>query len=236
MFFWRSLGFRRIGSSSWFGLASDPEHSCHHLAADDDYEIPEVRSSVLDPEVEWRLKNALESTDDDYVEVLSQVFNDVAGDDPRWTSSDANGNTVLHLAAAKIKPKSVQWILSRAKVLFHHRNSQGETPLDALLANLEDSRTTRRIKVLTEDISDQFAGFSDATVDCLTLLNGGTEATDVDRQRLKYGCTCGQCISGFLSPRMRFALECQAEKPSTETRFHSLFRPCRVFLGTMNGQ
>lgn len=93
-----------------------------------------MQSSVLDPEMEWRLKNALEFTDDDYVEVLSQVFN-IAGDDPRWTSIDANGNTVLHFAAAKVKPKSVQWILDRDKVLSHHRNFRGETPLEALLAN-----------------------------------------------------------------------------------------------------
>ncbi|KAJ5101306.1 hypothetical protein NUU61_003528 [Penicillium alfredii] len=139
--FWRSLGFRRISSSSWFGLASDPEHLCYHLAADDDFEIPAVQFSVLDPEVERSLKMALESTDNDCVEVLYQVFKDAAEDDPRWTSTDANGNSVLHLTAAKIKPNSVRWILSRSKVLLQQRNIQGETPLDALLAKLEDSRT-----------------------------------------------------------------------------------------------
>lgn len=37
-------------------------------------------------------------------------------------TTEANGNAVLQLAAAKIKPEGVQWILSRAKVLFHYRN------------------------------------------------------------------------------------------------------------------
>jgi hypothetical protein len=83
--------------------------------------------------------------------------------------------------------------------------------LDALLISLKDSRTARRFNALTEDILDQFAGFSDAAVDCLIFLNGYTEVTNVDWQRLKYGCTYRQCISGFLSPRMRFALECQAD-------------------------
>jgi hypothetical protein len=129
-------------------------------------------------------------------------------DDPRWTSTDADGNTVLHLAAISVKPNSIQWILRRDKVLLHRHNAHGETPLDALLASLEDSRTTRRFNALTEDISDQFSGFSDTAIDCLNFLNGGTKVTDVDWQRLKYGCTCGQCISGFLSPRMCFALEC----------------------------
>ncbi|KAJ6112318.1 hypothetical protein N7523_008379 [Penicillium sp. IBT 18751x] len=210
--FWRSLGFRRIGSSSWFGLASDPEHPCHHLAAESDYEIPALSSSMLDTELERKMKIALEcSSDNDFVHFLSQVWGDAAGDDPRWTSTDADGNTVLHLAATNIKPNSIQWILRRDKVLLHQRNTHGETPLDALLASLEDSRTTRRFNALTEDISDQFSGFSDNAVDCLKFLNGGTEVTDVDWQRLKYGCTCGQCISGFLSPRMCFALECQAD-------------------------
>lgn len=209
--FWRSLGFRRIGSSPWFGLASDSEHPSHHLGAGNDYEIPAVPFSTLDPEVECNLKDALESTDNDYIELLSQVFHDAAGDDPRWTLTDAHGNTVLHLAAAKIKPNSVQWILSRTQVLLQQRNGQGETPLDALLMNLEDCRTTHRFNASTEDVSDQFAGFSDAAVLCLISLNGGTQVTGVDRQRLKYGCTCGQCLSGFLSPRMRFALECQAD-------------------------
>ncbi|KAA8648109.1 uncharacterized protein ATNIH1004_003992 [Aspergillus tanneri] len=60
-------------------------------------------------------------------------------------------------------------------------------------------------------MSDKFIGFSDAAVSCLASLNGGVIATDVDWQRFKYGCLCGQCISGFLGPWMRFALECQAE-------------------------
>lgn len=29
--------------------------------------------------------------------------------------------------------------------------------------------------------------------------------------RSRFGCTCGRCIEGFLSPRMVFALECQAD-------------------------
>ncbi|OJJ97244.1 hypothetical protein ASPACDRAFT_46098 [Aspergillus aculeatus ATCC 16872] len=155
--------------------------------------IPALSSSILDTELEHKIKPALEcSSDNDFVHFLSHIWADAAGDDPRWTSTDTNGNTVLHLAAT-------------------NRNAHGETPLDALLTSLEESRTTRRFNALTEDISDQFAVFNDAAVDCLKFLNGGTEVTDVVWQRFKYGCTCGQCISGFLSPRMCFALECQAD-------------------------
>ncbi|KAE8397429.1 hypothetical protein BDV37DRAFT_265626 [Aspergillus pseudonomiae] len=122
----------------------------------------------------------------------------------RGKSTDAHGNTVLHLAAAKVKPNSVRWILSRTQVLLQQRNGQGETPLDVLLTNLEESRTTHRLNALTEDVSDQFTGFSDTAVICLISTNGGIRVTGVKWHRLKYGCTCGQCISGFLSPCLTF--------------------------------
>jgi ankyrin repeat protein len=70
----------------------------------------------------------------DYAEVLSRLFDDVAKDDARWKLTDADGNTVLHFAATKIRPISVQWILSQTTELLQQRNNDGETPLDALLA------------------------------------------------------------------------------------------------------
>jgi hypothetical protein len=71
-YFWRSLGFRRIGSSSWFRLASDPQHLCHRLAAESDYEIPALLLSMLDTELERKMKIALEcSSDNDFVHFLS---------------------------------------------------------------------------------------------------------------------------------------------------------------------
>jgi ribosomal protein S18 acetylase RimI-like enzyme len=209
--FWRSLGFRRIGSSSWFGFASDAKHPSRHLTRADDYELPEVPLGRLDLRLQNDLIKALTSGDIDYAEVLSRLFDDVAKDDPRWKLTDADGNTVLHFAATKIRPISVQWILSQTTELLQQRNNDGETPLDALLAKLENIRTTDYYNLEAEDVSDYFSGFSDTAVSCLMSLNGRNEATDDEWQRLKYGCTCGRCISGFLSPQMRSALEYQAE-------------------------
>ncbi|KAH1415672.1 hypothetical protein KXX64_005770, partial [Aspergillus fumigatus] len=209
--FWRSSGFRRIGSSSWFGFASEAKHPSRHLSRADDYELPDVALGRLDLRLQNDLIKALTSGDNDYAEVLSRLFDGVAKDDPRWKLTDADGNTVLHFAATKIRPISVQWILSRTTELLHQRNNDGETPLDALLAKLENIRTTDYYNLEAEDVSDYFSGFSDAAVSCLMSLNGSNEGTDDEWQRLKYGCTCGRCISGFLSPRMRSAFEYQAE-------------------------
>ncbi|KAN0083849.1 hypothetical protein V8E54_002937 [Elaphomyces granulatus] len=209
--FWRSLGFRRIGSSCWFGLASDPDHPNHRLAAADDYNLPALPPQTSYPEMEYLLKSRPKLSDIDYVGELSRIFESAATDDPRWKSTGLDGNTVLHVAAIENKPASAQWILGRTKELHQQRNAQGETPLDAMLTNLEDTRTTLCMNILTQDVSDEFTGYSDAAVLCLMHLNNCVNPNDVDMQRFKYGCTCGQCISGFLSPRMRFALECQTE-------------------------
>ena len=34
--------------------------------------------------------------------------------------------------------------------------------------------------------------------------------------RMKYGCTSGRCVGGFLSPRMLFATHCVAERASSQ--------------------
>ncbi|KAH3517791.1 hypothetical protein KXV64_006811, partial [Aspergillus fumigatus] len=182
--FWRSLGFRRIDSSSWFGFASDAKHPSRHLTRADDYELPEVPLGRLDLRLQNDLIKALTSGDIDYAEVLSRLFDDVAKDDPRWKLTDADGNTVLHFAATKIRPISVQWILSQTTELLQQRNNDGETPLDALLAKLENIRTTDYYNLEAEDVSDYFSGFSDAAVSCLMSLNGRNEGTDDEWQRL----------------------------------------------------
>jgi hypothetical protein len=61
------------------------------------------------------------------------------------------------------------------------------------------------------DISDNFPGFTAEAIECLAVLRAVKDPTPTDYARLKFGCACGSCINGFLSPRMKFALLCQAE-------------------------
>ncbi|KAK4247371.1 hypothetical protein C7999DRAFT_41334 [Corynascus novoguineensis] len=119
------------------------------------------------------------------------------------------------------------------------RNAEGHTPLEALQSSLEENRTRRRFIMATTVISDDFEGFSSSEIACLAALTG-TEILDIAELsnqdisaissatddmvsrfpkintirhtlRLQYGCTCGECLGGFLSPKMRFALLCQAQ-------------------------
>ncbi|KAI0099041.1 hypothetical protein GGR51DRAFT_536560 [Nemania sp. FL0031] len=111
--------------------------------------------------------------------------------------------------------------------------------LQSSLDQQRTRRFTGGVRVVTDVISDSFTGFCQSDIECLAALTG-TEIFDLtnlsDRDiwmvssatdemasrvreanpirntlRLKYGCTCGQCIGGFLSPRMQFALRSQAE-------------------------
>jgi len=46
--FYRSMGFRRIRLSKWFGLALDPEHKSHHVAVHDDLDPTEASTIRVD--------------------------------------------------------------------------------------------------------------------------------------------------------------------------------------------
>ena len=61
-------------------------------------------------------------------------------------------------------------------------------------------------------VSDRFSGFSAPAVECALLLKGKENVTEIEFLRVAFGCSCGQCIEGFLSPRMSFALKCAAEQ------------------------
>ncbi|KAF1960976.1 hypothetical protein CC80DRAFT_501220 [Byssothecium circinans] len=60
--------------------------------------------------------------------------------------------------------------------------------------------------MMTIHKADDFRGYSPSLVKCLALLKGIPDASEIEQLRLKYGCTCGRCVGGFLSPRMHLSL------------------------------
>ena len=104
-------------------------------------------------------------------------------------------------------------ILSKAPELLRNiRNHAGETALEALEFHLESERTKRESYFSTRiyHVSDLFKGFDEQSVMCLIKLKSLVDVTGSEKIRLKYGCTCGECLSGFLSRRMRLAIQYQA--------------------------
>ncbi|KAI7764617.1 hypothetical protein LZL87_003822 [Fusarium oxysporum] len=158
--------------------------------------------------------------------------------DASWSAVDEDGNNLLHLAAIHAKLEAIQYILPCRPDLASNRNRAAVPPLEALKAKMELIRTRAVHGGLTSMCSDKFAGFLHPTVACVAalsdsevlgldelspdLINEISSATeDIKRNpriqlalhslRLRYGCTCGECIGDFFSPRMRFAVLRRAE-------------------------
>lgn len=210
--FLRSLGFRRIGWTEWFAWTGDKGHQCHRLPADQDFDptstSPPVPNSIMDALI--RDLKTLE-TDEARLSAAQNALGDHMPDDSTWSSTDADGNTLLHLLADSESPECVKWVLPKCPKLADVRNSEGNTPLESFEDSLKVTRTQKRWMAVTKPMSDQFAGFSEAAVAILVAFKHLSELAPLDLLRLKYGCTCGQCQFGFLSPRMHFVLLTHAE-------------------------
>ncbi|KAK0207153.1 ankyrin repeat family protein [Desarmillaria ectypa] len=75
-------------------------------------------------------------------------------------------------------------------------NTEGVTPLEAVLDSMQSTR--------------EFCEAMLGTWAAMKLPADGAS-------QLQFGCTCGQCSGGWLSPRMRFALECMVENILSNT-------------------
>lgn len=225
--FWRSLGFRRIGTSRWFALAKNPAHPSHKLPPEADYNPPQKKSEQNDFEnsIHARISRRQPNPegfdtqtqdaeqDDDLVAFVQYLLRVHGSIHPSWTSVDKDGNTIAHLATEW--PQLLRWLLAQplynANHLFTFRNYEGETPAEMFESLLKDRRVRRRLRGSVEHMSDLFRGYNEKDTDTLLLLRGLNPTTCAPelRQRVKWGCTCGECIS-YLSPRVRYALYYQA--------------------------
>ncbi|MCJ1366747.1 hypothetical protein MMC16_005877 [Acarospora aff. strigata] len=229
----RSLGYRRVGSTVWFCFAADPEHASHRIAPADDFDPPQHPSNDLDSDdndifddIEARSLEKLQQNrplhhaitaqaDNDCVEYLNQRRIIAPVTDAAWEAVDRSGNTILHLAANNSKTKTLHWIMDSGldTKLINVRNYEGYTPLEALESTLDSTRIKKELQGahLIWPASDDFRGFGEESVLCLLRLRGKRNPSMKEIARIKCGCTCGECIQGFLSPRMLHALLFRAE-------------------------
>ena len=198
----RSFRFRRIGNSIWFGLVFEEGRAARiTISAKHDYDPPQFKLSHLLPGV-------LQSADEDerFLKVVKDLFKNA--DEKGQAATDSEGNSSLHLAALNMFPKSVDWILKQpiSERLQRKPNSSENTPLEALLQRLEAMRTRLTCGTYTCMTWDSFDGHPEVAGMCVRLLKGVNEATDTPLEHYLFGCTCGQCADGYLSPRMNYAL------------------------------
>ncbi|KAK6358054.1 hypothetical protein TWF730_007408 [Orbilia blumenaviensis] len=243
--FWRKSGFRRIGSSRFFGRPTDPSHPSVTILPENDFN---PAKPTFDPELppESKVKQSAPKSQEDISRSRSMkllrdrlvthhavlTLQDEECVAFLWNfkppksqlnitnSVDRFLNNTLHHAAMRFKPKTIAWLLSNANkdnLLSSARNVEGYTPEEALKARLEIMRTIRIEKSpdgsANRDLSDISAAFTGFPKNAVYALAAFKRLRDLPRYKylqLQFGCTCRQCISGILSPRMRVALMCQA--------------------------
>jgi hypothetical protein len=211
--FWRSVGFRRVGSSSWFALAADASHPAHNLPAEKDFELPDVaqRGTLATLYAQNGTQNAEITNRNTFLANVSRILEGLSNQGARWYSTNDQGETVLHLAVRARDASAIAWILERNPRLSECRNLEGESPPDALLAALERSRRGQT----SISASDIFMGHDLEDVECLAILQN-IEPTHAQKLCMRYGCTCSHCIGGYLSPRLQFVLKKFADELADE--------------------
>lgn len=227
--FCRSLRFRRVGSTVWFAMASDGDHPSHKLVRDHD--LPAAPFAGLDhtlslfqqfrePYAIEQMLNPKSALSPDYLKLLHACIDQKGPADACWMGQNQDGNTILHVAVSMRQVKCIKWMLNHdfGIRLLHIRNRRGKTPLEQLEFELEKLRTQRQVNMMTVCMSDNFNGYTLDAVRCLILLIGlGTFESlfsshgEIALLQMIRGCTCRKCISGVLSPRMAYALLCQAD-------------------------
>jgi hypothetical protein len=116
------------------------------------------------------------------------------------------GNTIRHIVAVNSKSRYAAWILSRSPGLLNLRDDARGTPLQALQCIAEETRVKTESNNTFTHCSNDFKGFSNTAVATMMELRGMNNPTEVEKMRLKYGCTSGQCIKGFLSPHTQLSV------------------------------
>lgn len=239
--FYRSLGFRRIGASFCFALATDLQHKAHTVPQIADFDPPVEGAEPDVPDTEDVFGPAFEdvpgyrSKASHHLKLLQEQFPlhhaaitlsdtdclkfykeskrlETFKED--WAKVDRTRKNILHFTASNLKAESVKWLLQNAdegQVLSSARDIKGYTPLEELESHLESKRTAEELGSMTICRSDMFVGFPKSAIECIAALRGDEISSRIQFERLKFGCTCGCCVDGFLSPRMKFALLCQAE-------------------------
>ncbi|KIJ65696.1 hypothetical protein HYDPIDRAFT_131072 [Hydnomerulius pinastri MD-312] len=218
--FFRINGFRRIGRTQFFAYSADSAHPSRRLPVEDD----------IDPEPAWNSPTASPSSNSFHppapeilpalhtaiannktpsiVEIIQTAF---AADPNSLSEQDRRGFQPIHIAVVAENLPAVRALLSLGaqRDLFKRDNADSLTPLELCASAM---RSTREF---SETLLDIWDGYSDGSLMIKAALKRGMgldmPGSDEEYARQKkYGCSCGKCVEGWLSPRMQFRLQADA--------------------------
>ena len=212
-------GFRRIGLTPFLAYSPDPSHASRKLAVAADPETPSIEFESTNPTAtnlspaEIRAKYPLHRAIgiNKTPSIAPIILASHQADAGNVRMRDVYGLTPVHIAAGSDNAHALRTLLSLdplgiAEDLKDSKNQDGITPLEGLEISM------RSTKESMETLVGVWRGYSDDALICeyllkkamgLPLVAAGEEEYIKKR---KFGCTCGMCTDGWLSPRMRFQL------------------------------
>ena len=217
--FWTTLGFRRVGSTAFLGFTSNPSHLSKRLPASyPGYTVDWRRPYCLNHSQTFKNQeypyspSVRKQTDEQTLEITQRRIDEIDNDDPRWKVVDRHGNTIIHIMAVD-KPKTLGWLLTVPWLKSEHlrRNLEGETPSQYCRSLWELWRLGRDQNYEPILDAEVFEGYPRCAMACMTAFMS-KKPQGVKKKQMRFGCTCGNCIAGFLSPRVADTLIHYADK------------------------
>ncbi|KAF8066500.1 ankyrin repeat family protein [Lyophyllum atratum] len=216
--FVRKNGFRRIGRTGFFGYSPDPDHPSRKIpiCADPDeqsgdFDTP-ADQALTSEQVEAKYPLHIAIVNVSGAQVADAIKAHYENDPSSIHKADASGLTPIHAALGRANVHAVQALLDLgvADDMQDAQNAGGMTPLEGLADKM---RSTREF---VETMLGVWNGYSTDELTCEFLAKRAmgmpTLADNLEAYvaKRKWGCTCGVCVGGWLSKRMRFRLEVQA--------------------------
>ena len=201
MAFVRSLGYRLVGRTDVVAYAMDEDHPSRHLAQNLDPSPLPIPNRARPLQYSTPACTVIDKyTSKDAVRILNKFPVDTD-----WNEREKDGVAPLHLAAKLIAPDVLDFLLSKPNTpkCMQLYTEYGDTPLGSLKETGESVRhSSAGIPMMS---LDNWRGHADDYVECYRLL---TIAANVSwdeqfEKRVRAGCTCGQCLEGVMSPRLK---------------------------------
>ncbi|OBZ78418.1 hypothetical protein A0H81_02167 [Grifola frondosa] len=166
-------------------------------------------------EVEFAVHHAIADDKRKHIDIAAKIRDAYAADPTSVRKRDEDGVTPLYLAAGLMDLGAVRALLSLPpesgiiEDLTRRDNADGMTPLEVCERQMVSTRE------FSETMLGVWGGYDDDSLRVTVLLKraAGEDIPVTDDEYVKarkYGCTCGQCTGGWLSPRMRYRLMTEA--------------------------
>ncbi|SJL02411.1 uncharacterized protein ARMOST_05738 [Armillaria ostoyae] len=225
--FFRENNFRRVGRTKFFGYSPLPHHPSRLIQPENDagyvgdgFCAPSPTEEELKIHGPDFFRNQREenfplhySIVGNMTPAITDTIQSFFNKDPLSISRpDPDGLRPIFIATASQNIHAVRKLLELGvrHDLFNYENRDGLTPLEILQGSM------RSLREFSETLLPCWNGYPESSLRIEYLLKNAMNLSvdglsdDEYVSRNRYGCTCGRCGAGWLSPRMRFQLSCQA--------------------------